>query len=83
MPPKVLTHTTSLSERLERFSNLFSKGNCLQEGDSLRCVYANERLASTAACEANMLIDRLRIELVAIYSYGVSIVIKSSEVFDV
>jgi hypothetical protein len=29
------------------------------------------------------LIDRLRIELVAIYSYGVSIVIKSSEVFDV
>ena len=54
----------------------------MREGDSLRCVYPNPFLASKAAGDANLLIEKLRLDLVAVYSYGVSIVIKSSEVFD-
>lgn len=76
MPPV----STTISSNLERFKNLFSKTNCYYEGDLLRCVFPSSLIASRKCSEANLLIDRLRIDLVAIYSYGESFIVKSSEV---
>lgn len=76
MPPTA----TSVISSLERFATLFSKGNCYLEGDLLRCVYSNSFLAAKGCCEANILIDSLRLDLVAMRSFGETIIVKSSEV---
>lgn len=76
MPPTA----TSVLSSLERFANLFSKGNCFMDGDMLRCVFPTAYQCAKKCCEANMLIDKLKVDLVAIYSYGESFIVKSSEV---
>lgn len=62
MPPL----TTSTQSPFESFAIKFGRENYIAEADCVRYVYANSFLAHSEGCEANRLIESLKLNLTAI-----------------
>lgn len=64
--------TNSLQEHLETFRKNYPLTKCLVDNDRIIYVLPFFYSASKSASEANMLIDRLKLPLVAVYYQGCS-----------